>query len=479
MGQYTSYYLYQKYEERGEQEPIPCYPNVYSIDGEGTMPLVVKSSADTECGAEGTIEDWFAVSTYCVGVSKYEKQEKAISYDDGDTWVYTGEYRDELVEPYSVECGYVPPPPQYRTISGDTYCSGDTGFDLYVDIYSQVSYDGGISWHTISSASTLVETDSVDCGVKYRWQPSGTTCVGYDKWEQSIRQKSYDDGETWIDVAPLETSATTLIEEDSVDCGYSPTQERWIKTSDTLCVEYFKFHAFYSDGTSYKLGCTSSGDTLTSADTIGHSTSLSAMTSAIIGTCVTEIGYCALGSYDSRVRPWPASLTSVTISNSVTSIGERAFQSCSALTSINIPSDVTTIGDVAFSECSSLSSITIPTGVTIIGENTFSYCNGLTSVTISDNVTTIRHYAFFNCTGLTSVVIGNGVTDIEDGAFTDCFRLQSVIIHAATPPTITKILDYPFDNTNNCPIYVPSGSVNAYKTASGWSTYASRIQAIP
>ena len=122
--------------------------------------------------------------------------------------------------------------------------------------------------------------------------------------------------------------------------------------------------------------------------------------------------------------------------------------------------------------------ITIPTGVTNIGENTFSYCNGLTSVTISDNVTTIRHYAFFNCTGLTSVVIGNGVIIIEDGAFTDCFRLQSVIIHAATPPTITKILDYPFDNTNNCPIYVPSGSVNAYKTASGWSTYASRIQAI-
>lgn len=59
MGQYTSYYLYQKFEKRGEQDFIPVYPNVYSVDADGTMPKVVKSENDELCGYVPVIEPIF------------------------------------------------------------------------------------------------------------------------------------------------------------------------------------------------------------------------------------------------------------------------------------------------------------------------------------------------------------------------------------------------------------------------------------
>ena len=79
-------------------------------------------------------------------------------------------------------------------------------------------------------------------------------------------------------------------------------------------------------------------------------------------------------------------------------------------------------------------------------------------------------------TSLTSVTIPSGVTSIGVAAFNGCRGLTSVTVNATTPPTLGK---YVFTSTNNYPIYVPSESVNAYKAATNWSTYASRIQAIP
>ena len=112
---------------------------------------------------------------------------------------------------------------------------------------------------------------------------------------------------------------------------------------------------------------------------------------------------------------------------------------------------------------------------TAIGEAAFYYKTKLTSVTIGNSVTSIGNQAFYNCPKLTSVTIGNGVTSIDNQAFYRCTGLTSVTINATTPPTLVTNA---FSSTNNCPIYVPSASVNAYKSASGWSSYASRIQAI-
>ena len=98
-------------------------------------------------------------------------------------------------------------------------------------------------------------------------------------------------------------------------------------------------------------------------------------------------------------------LTSITIPDSVTSIGNDAFYGCHSLTSITIPDSVTSIGKSAFEYCSSLTSITIPDSVTSIGSSAFRGCSSLTSVTIPDSVTSIGEWAFYNCSGLTSVYI--------------------------------------------------------------------------
>ena len=157
-------------------------------------------------------------------------------------------------------------------------------------------------------------------------------------------------------------------------------------------------------------------------------------------------------------------LTSVTIGNGVTGIGQSAFHNCSALTSVTIPDSVTSIGDDAFSDCSalqyntgenglylgnsensyvalikandtSITSCTIHENTKVIYDGAFSGCSGLTSITIPDSVISIGREAFRGCSGLTSVTIPNSVTSIGDSAFYGCSGLASVTI----PDSVTSI----------------------------------------
>lgn len=114
--------------------------------------------------------------------------------------------------------------------------------------------------------------------------------------------------------------------------------------------------------------------------------------------------------------------------------------------------------------------------VTTIGYGAFAACFDLTSVTLSDSVATIGEAAFGACSGLTSFLIPDSVTSIEDEAFNYCLIMVYFVCLASTPPALGN---QAFDNTNDSPIYVPSASVNAYKTASGWSNYANRIYPLP
>ena len=128
-------------------------------------------------------------------------------------------------------------------------------------------------------------------------------------------------------------------------------------------------------------------------------------------------------------------MTSVTIANSIKSIGFAAFTNCTSLTSVSIPNSVTAIEDGAFSNCTSLDSIIIPSSVTAIKSSTFGTCTSLKYVSIPNTVTYIGSSAFMNCTSLASVSIPNSVSSISGNAFDYCIKLTSVSI----PNTVLTI----------------------------------------
>jgi hypothetical protein len=192
-----------------------------------------------------------------------------------------------------------------------------------------------------------------------------------------------------------------------------------------------------------------------------------------------------------------SSLASIELPAGLTSIAAATFTGCKVLTSIEIPGTVTSIGDSAFALCASLVSISLPAGLTSIGEQAFQFCNSLVSIELPANLTSIGSYAFDGCSSLGAVNIPNGITSIGDATFQDCSSLDSIelpmgltsigayafyrssltsfICRAVTPPAVGGYLisnPYPA-------IKVPAVSVNAYKAAADWSTYASKITAIP
>lgn len=120
-------------------------------------------------------------------------------------------------------------------------------------------------------------------------------------------------------------------------------------------------------------------------------------------------------------------LTSITLPNSITSIGVCAFEG-TGITSIELPTSLTIIDMFAFFNCTTLTSITIPGSVTSIGKYAFKGCAGLVSVTLPDSVTSIRQNAFQNCTGLISVTFPDSKIYIEQEAFRGCTSLTSITI---------------------------------------------------
>lgn len=151
------------------------------------------------------------------------------------------------------------------------------------------------------------------------------------------------------------------------------------------------------------------------------------LNSVTIPNSVTSIGNYAFYNCSSGVFG-NGGLTAITIPNSVTSIGSHAFDGCSHLTSITIPNNVTSFGDGAFYGCYVLNSVTIPEGVTNIGSSTFYDCRSLTSITIPNSVTSIGEEAFRGCRSLASVTIGDSVTTIGTRAFYGCISLTSITI---------------------------------------------------
>jgi len=229
-------------------------------------------------------------------------------------------------------------------------------------------------------------------------------------------------------------------------------------------------------------------------------------------------------------------LTSITLPSSVTFIGERAFSDCTGLTQFIIPTSVTSIADSAFSGCNKLVNLGLYQGVKSIGKRAFLNCSGLASFTIPASLTSIDSLAFWGCTGLnsfyvygentsysdsegvlfnydkttliacpnqksniytipstvssiadyafaycskiTSVTIPERVTSIGKNAFMSCTSIKLIHNSNPNPQTIDSAVFSGIDTTT-CRLFVPSGSLSAFRSALGWSEFTNLFEGEP
>lgn len=129
------------------------------------------------------------------------------------------------------------------------------------------------------------------------------------------------------------------------------------------------------------------------------------------------------------------SIKSIALPESLITLGNSAFYSCTNLESVTLNDSLTTIKDSAFADCINLEDITIPKSVTSIGVNAFAGCEKFSDITIPGSVATIGDGAFQECTGLKTITLSESITTIGASAFQNCNSVESITI----PNSVTEI----------------------------------------
>ena len=404
---------------------------------------------------------------------KYEMMEHQVSFDDGLTWTALEVIRGDLIEYESEDCpdsGSVIT--KWVDLDGDYICDGNKKYKKQV-LY--VSYNDGITWYidfpTVYKQGEYVGVDEKYCSFKFEGH--------YEEVESTPTQRPTGGG-GWTPSEPVIGPVVRFVGKDPlkfIACNNNPMltsdEVRYYDSNYNLfsakigkCVESIGGDAFKN----YRSlsSCTFEQDSqLTSIGDYAFY-NCDSLTSLDIPSGVTSIGKGAFEG-STNISKINSDVDGVyNLPNNLTTIGDGAFRYCYGLTNLKIPSG--SIGNSAFTSCRGLTNVTLGSGVTSIGNAAFRNSSGLTSLDIPNSVTSIGTSAFTSCSGLTSVTIGSGIESIGDYAFDYCTSLSSITIDAETPPTIQTLS---FSNTNNCPIYVPCGSVEAYKSA--FSPYGSRV----
>lgn len=164
----------------------------------------------------------------------------------------------------------------------------------------------------------------------------------------------------------------------------------------------------------------------------------------------------------------------------LTVIAKYAFYQKERLQSVVLPSGITKIGQGAFEDCDILASVNLPNTVTVIAQTAFRNSRAIQwgDLVLPPNITALTAEVFRNCRLMTSIDVPSGVTTIGQQALSGCQGLTSITLR--NPTQVVNLANTnALNNTNNCPIYVPSDLVESYKIETNWATYASRIFAIP
>jgi hypothetical protein len=190
-----------------------------------------------------------------------------------------------------------------------------------------------------------------------------------------------------------------------------------------------------------------------------------ALKSIVFPDSITSMGWGTFGNCTSLER--------VKMSKNITSYGDQTFSNCQSLEGFESEAAITNLGGGCFQNAYLLQYVRMPNAViTKINSTAFSQCYALEEFDIPESVTTIGANAFVNCKALRHVVLPAGFTSMDWSVFQGCTSLEYIVCKPTTPPSCGNNCF----SGSTCNIYVPDESVEDYKTASGWTGYASRIK---